>query len=261
MINFRRWRPGVLLAGFILAGMLSCSSPHSRQMRAEGGRIAIDSTLDGNQDTAFLSLVNQYKGKLDSQMTRVIAQSDMVLSGGKPESLLTNYIADMYLDLGRRYCEENGLKHSVDLSIVNVHGLRTVLPKGSINVGKIFELMPFENRLVVVSLPGDRLNALLNHLAEVGGEGVAGMKMGIKDGKAINVMIGGKPLDVKKDYYIVSIDYLIRGGSGMKDFKYHKEYIDMNMKCREAILEYVEESARKGKNITSKLDGRIYHEQ
>lgn len=242
---------------------VACSSQPQQHAGAVDSNLSIDSNLDKQvlRDTAFTNLINHYKIDLDAQMNQIVSVTSESMMSGKPESLLSNYIADAMLAIGNKYCLDNKLEHGVDLSIINNGGLRTSLPKGDISIGKLFELLPFENKLVIVGMKGSDLKNVLKYLAVKDGEGVAGIRMGIKGDAAVDVKIGGKTLDVNKLYHIISIDYLVNGGDGMNAFEKRANFRHMHMKLREAIIHRAKALYQLGTGIKSELDGRIYYEK
>ena len=54
--------------------------------------------------------------------------------------------------------------HHIDFCLLNNGGLRTSLPQGNITRRKIFELMPFENELVVVTISKEKMTDLKAYL-------------------------------------------------------------------------------------------------
>ncbi|WP_372639380.1 5'-nucleotidase C-terminal domain-containing protein [Ancylomarina sp.] len=248
-------------ACFITA--IACNPQAKKQAGILDSNSSIDSSLDQQalQDTAFINMINHYKIGLDSQMNHLVSETSEAMMSGKPESLLSNYIADAMLAIGNKYCQDNKLGHVVDLSIINNGGLRTSLPKGNISTGKLFELLPFENKLVIIGMKGSDLKNVLKYLAAKNGEGVSGIKMGIKDRKVVDVKIGGKAIDLNKIYHLISIDYLVNGGDGMNSFDKRENFRHIHMKLREAIIEHAKVLYQSGIGIKSELDGRIYYEQ
>ena len=123
-------------------------------------------------------------------------------------------------------------------------------------VGKIFELMPFDNILVLQKLKGSELQQLLDLIAARGGWPVAGMTMQIKDKKAINVMVGGKPLDPNAVYSVVNSDFVANGGDNADLLKAlprdTKGYL-----MRDALFDYINKLKREGKNITARIENRV----
>ncbi len=252
-----------LLWGICLIVAIACQPQAPQQDGVVDAKFSIDASLDQQaaQDTAFAKLIQQYKGGLDSQMNQLVSVTKEAMISGKPESLLSNYIADAMLAIANQYCVDNKLNYAVDLSIINRGGLRTSLPKGDITTGKLFELLPFENKLVIVSMKGSDLQNVLRYLAVREGEGVSGIQMGIKGEQSVDVKIGGEKLDLNKVYHLISIDYLVNGGDGMNSFTKRENLQHMNMKLREAVIAYAKSQYKLGHGIQAKLDGRIYYEQ
>ena len=96
----------------------------------------------------------------------------------------------------------------IHFSIVNNGGLRTSLPKGKITVGDVFELMPFENELVLLSLTGSQVSELADYIASRGGEGVSGISFGMLSGRAEGIKIQNRPLEPDSTYWMVTSDYI-----------------------------------------------------
>lgn len=230
----------------------SCASKQWVLTNSSTSKIPIDKGTDNIADKAMASFVRDYKENLDSEMNQVIGQSSSVMVAGRPESLLSNWTSDIYLQAGSSY-----LKVPVDMAVVNMGGLRASLPEGNLTVGNIFQLMPFENELVILWLKGSEIDKLLDIFAREGGQAIAGAKMDIKEGKAINGLIQGKPIQKEKLYSIVTNDFLAGGNDRMTPLTSAEKRVDTGMKIRDIIMEYVIRETRDGHKIESKLDGRI----
>ena len=252
----------LLLATYLFL-VIACSSQINEQTGVYDSNFSIDASLDQQafRDTAFTNIINQYKLGLDAQMNQIVSVTSEAMMSGRPESLLSNYIADAMLAIGNEFCKENKLGYGVDLSIINNGGLRTSLPKGEITTGKLYELLPFENKLVIVGMKGSDLQNVLKYLAVKDGEGVSGIKMGIRGDEAVDVKIGGKALDLNKIYHIISIDYLVNGGDGMNSFKKRENFRHIHMKLRKAVIDHAKVLYKSGVGIKAELDGRIYYEK
>lgn len=218
--------------------------------------IKVDSTL------LFSKTIASYKQGLEQTMSEVVGFSSIDMPKERPESLLSNLMADLTFELGNKYAKKNNLGYSVDVAIVNIGGIRKPLPKGNITLGDIYEISPFENKLYIVALQGKDLRRLFDHITRSGGEAVSNveLKANKETQKLIEATVADKPLDDKKTYHIISIDYLINGGDGMSDFRKRTKEIDMNLKMRDAFLEYVRNQYALHIPLTSKLDKRIRYE-
>ena len=121
------------------------------------------------------------------------------------------------LEKGNEYCVKNNIREA-DICLLNNGGLRTTLPKGNITKGRIFELMPFENELVVLTISGEKTQGLFDFLARVNGMPLAGAEMGIDNKNPVSIIIGGEAFDPGKTYRVLTSDYLAEGGDKMRFF-------------------------------------------
>jgi len=242
----------ILLTLFFSVFLSACTEHKFVVSEIRGSKIPLDNTTEQLSDKSFGDFLAPYKAQLDEKMNEVIGSATGNMPVHAPESLLSNFSADVYRQVASGY-----LKSPVDIAIVNLKGLRTSIPAGEIKVSKIFELMPFENELVLVWLKGTELSDLLQFFASIGGEGVSGLRMEIKDGRAIKILIGDHAIDPDKTYVIATNDYLAEGNDGMTQLTRHIQRIDTGIKIRDMLIAFIRDQTAKGNKITSKLDGRI----
>jgi len=193
-------------------------------------------------------------------MGRVISISEVELIKGKPESGLTNLLADLLLFEGQKEAESNNLKIKPLVSFFNYGGIRTSLPNGEITVGKIFELMPFENEMVFIQLTGEQLQQFYDIVAKAGGESLGGVRFIISNGRAKNVVIDDEDLIPEKTYWMVTNDYVANGGDDLQILGQHLEFIGSGKKIRDITISNLEERQKNGEVLVEKLDGRITNE-
>jgi 2',3'-cyclic-nucleotide 2'-phosphodiesterase (5'-nucleotidase family) len=237
----------------VLFVLTSCNTVGWQVYQAESVKIPLDKETEQYADESFKVFLQPYKVQLEKEMNEVIgfAVQDLKIHG--PESLLSNFSADVY-----RQIASTAIQSPVDIAIVNLKGLRAPVPAGNITVSRIFELMPFENELVVLWVRGDELLGLFDFFASIGGEGVSGMKMGIREGRAVEVTIGGVPVDKDKIYVVATNDYLAEGNDGMTQLKNAAKRVNTGIKIRDMLIEYIRNESEAGRKINPKLDGRVY---
>ena len=243
----------------MLAMLLASCKQHTATVdQVRYKNIKLDSTLTVIADPKIEAQIKPYRDSLHAQMSvkLCVAQEDMF--AGRPESLLGNFVSDLVLSEGKQLCEKKYPDVHPVVSYMNRGGFRAPIPKGEVTVKSIFELMPFENEVVLLKLKGSDLRRLMNHMASRGGEGVAGMRFGIRKDKAIKCMIDGKPIDNDKEYWMVTSDYLADGGDGSKTLSKNLQRINTGVKLRDMIIGHMRKLGEEGKMATSKLDGRIY---
>ena len=240
-----------LLISACFSVFLSCSSSHGI-IRYEDTFLSVDSLLA--PDSTITADIAPYKVQYSKIMDDVLAVSEQVMMKDNPEGLLGNFTADIILNKANELCKDSC---SVDICLLNNGGLRNPLPKGNITRGNVFQLMPFENEIVILQLNGNAVKEMLDFLANKGGMPIAGMRMKIKNNMAADATIGGKPFDISKSYTVVTSDYLANGGDNMTFFANAIRKITIGKLLRNAIIEYLQEESEKGNTIKVKKDGRI----
>ena len=211
-------------------------------------------------DNSVVQMYMPYKNILEEDMSRVISVSEMEMTKSKPESYLTNFLGDLLLYEGKEIASEKGLSYAPSVSYFNYGGIRTYIPKGKITVGKIYELMPFENQMVFVQLSGAQMQEFLNYIASKGGDSIGGARFTISEDKAEGITIEGKRLESTKEYWLVTNDYVAGGGDGLEMLTQRSDFLNTEEKIRDIIISYMEEQQAEGNTLTAKLDGRITNE-
>jgi 2',3'-cyclic-nucleotide 2'-phosphodiesterase (5'-nucleotidase family) len=204
-------------------------------------------------DSSIIKLLATYKDSINKTMNTVIGFSTEGLTKKQPESGLGNFMTD-----AMRLMSEKQFKKHVHAAFVNYGGVRSYLPKGDITVGKMFELMPFENVVVLQDVKGDSLQSYLNAIAERNGWPISGITFGIKDRKAINIMVEGKPLDTAATYTIANSDYIANGGDDIKMLKPFPQN-NIGYLLRDALIAYAQYLTEKGQSIDAKTEKRIVY--
>ena len=208
--------------------------------------VAVDSTI--------IKTYLPYKAKLDAEMNEVIGETEVVLSKSSslPESVLGNFFSDAVFNQVKK------LEPKVDFVFPTTKGgLRNDIAKGPIKVSSVFELMPFENQLVMFNLKGSDVLKIVNYIAASGGQPVSGLTFNIKDKLAENILINGKEFDVDANYWVVASDYIASGGDDATGFASPISRKNIGLLVRDALLNEVKEFKAAGKSINTKLDGRI----
>lgn len=242
---------------FILFPLLAagCAS-HAHLSKVETKSYQIKSSVSNDVDSAAYYKILPYKNSLTADMSAVLAVSEQALEKSQPESLLGDFVADACLKIANQSYYPADAK-TADFIFLNNGGLRNPLPKGNITKGNIFELMPFENELVVLKINGNLVKKIFNFIAEKDGVPVAGVQFGIKDKRAVNILINNQPLDTNKIYKAVTSDYLANGGDQLFFLAEVKERESLNLKVRDAIIQYLKQKSKVDEHIVVKKDQRI----
>lgn len=146
-----------------------------------------------------------YGQRIAEEMARVVGYSPVELVRpfrGSGDTNLGNFITDALLwDTG------------ADIAIYNNGGIRTSLPAGDITIGDLYAVEPFGNMTMTVELTKAQMEALFDQMAALGGEQIAGGSYVIVDGKARDVLVGGRPLE-DRTYVVATNEFVAAGGDG-----------------------------------------------
>jgi len=139
---------------------------------------------------------------------------------------------------------------------MNRGGLRVNLPKGDIKVINIFELMPFENDLILVKISGEKLLEGVATILEKK-HAFLGLRIKAEKNKIPEVTINNVAIDKTKIYTVVTSDYLAYGGDNFIFFKALVVMEKSNLKIRDAIIKYCNYLTESKKQIIPYTDGRL----
>lgn len=238
--------------GFAL--MVSCKPVYTIQKTEQTEYVLSDSS-NTTIDSSIYSFILPYKEKVTGTMSGVLAESETALEKGVPESTLGNFFSDACTSEAEKiFYPSDG--RQADFTFFNNGGLRRALPKGNITLGDVFELMPFENQLVVLTIKGKLVKKIFNFIASKEGAPVSGVRFEIKNQEAMNITIHNEPLDTTKTYKALTSDYLANGGDSF-DFLIDAPRESVNLKLRDAIVQYLQKARKAGKKINVVTDGRI----
>lgn len=240
-----------LYLSFICLLVISCSKQYhvadieTRNYRIEKASFPVD--------VEMAAIIEPYKLKLDETMNEVISYNEVEMIKGKPSSNLTNWFTDVLLDASQKLVSD-----PVDFAIQNYGGIRLPgIPKGDITIGKVYELMPFDNIIFIMELKGATVQLLFDRMAESGGWPVSrNVYFEIAYGKAKNIKIKGAPLDPEKIYNVAIPDYIANGGDNITFLKGSKAH-NTGALIRDMIIQHLKEGKLAGKTVMPSTEKRI----
>ncbi|SHK59916.1 5'-nucleotidase C-terminal domain-containing protein [Hymenobacter psychrotolerans] len=204
-------------------------------------------------DATVAATIAPYRQRVTEQMAAVLGTAPVAIAKNPGESPLANFVADLQRSRASR---ETG--QPIDLSVMTNGGLRAPLPAGSITMGSVFELMPFENELVILDAPGDVVQQLFAYAARVRMPISGGTYAVSPEGKATDIRINGQQFNPDQDrmYTIAISDYLAGGGDQLTFFKTIKPR-GTGVLLRNAIADHIRELTAAGRPVEAKVDGRV----
>ncbi|MBT8317125.1 MAG: 5'-nucleotidase C-terminal domain-containing protein [Lutibacter sp.] len=241
---------------FTLFIIFSCKNDPHHLVRIEGKLIPISEEL--NPKEVFETTIEPYKVKVEAEMNAVLSFTPNELNrlDGKLESSLGNLMADLCYEKADPVFNSRTSKN-IDFTMLNFGGIRAGISKGDITMEHAFNLMPFENELVVVELTTDKLYELINYLITENRAHPISKHLNLEITKnGYNLKINNQPIEASKTYYVLTSDYLQNGGDNMIFFKNPVNLYKTDYKVRNAIIDYFKEND----TIKVNLDGRFRSE-
>ena len=232
----------------------SCKQDKWQLNQIKGEQISISDSL--TTKTEIDSFIKPYRIHLNKQLDSVIsyAVDTYSKSDGELNTAIGNLFADaIYEQTNPVFKSRSG--HDIDMVLVNHGGIRAIISKGNITTRTAYEIMPFENSIVVVGMKGKSVHELISYLLKVKrAHPISKLNIIVNSNfELIEASINGNPIDPLKTYYVATNDYLYNGGDGMTFFQPNESLNVMDYKIRNALLDYF----IKTDTINPKIDNRF----
>ena len=240
------------IAWFLLGLTLSVASCSKHVYVAQRDKPQLY-TIEKTQpaDSGLVKMLAPYKRGVDTQMHVIIGHTDMPLTKAQPESSLGNFVADAQLMAARV------IDPKTEISISNYGGIRIpYVDPGPITRGKIYELMPFDNMLTIIEVPGTLVKQFCDFMAARKGWPVSGISFTIKDKAATDILVNGTPLDEHRYYKIATSDYVAKGGDNCDFLKDTKKRFT-SIFIRDALMAYIVRLEKESRPLHPQIENRI----
>jgi 5'-nucleotidase len=240
-----------LLAIFLA---FSCSKEKQLISKIKGKRININDSLTANQEIE--DFIKPFRERIEEDMNKVLsyAPKNMHKRDGDLETTIGNLMADLVkLQSEPVYKKRTG--KSIDICLLNHGGIRAPIPEGPIKTRTAFNVMPFENSIVVAELTSENIHNMITYLEKAKrAHPIAGLTIKLdKDAKVTEALINGKPIEDGRTYTVVTSDYLQNGGDGMNFLKDPESLEVLDYKIRNAMIDYFKTKD----TVPARLDGRF----
>jgi 2',3'-cyclic-nucleotide 2'-phosphodiesterase (5'-nucleotidase family) len=106
-----------------------------------------------------------------------------------------------------------------DFSFTNLGGVRDILPAGQLLARHAWNVMPFDNRVVIAEIPGDRL-------------------MTLDDPTHAEKVTGAAKVDPQRTYRVVTTDFLT---SSWADRGYKFRVTDQGVLLRDVMIDWIKQ--------------------
>jgi 2',3'-cyclic-nucleotide 2'-phosphodiesterase (5'-nucleotidase family) len=201
-------------------------------------------------DQPYMKRLEHWQTAVEQGFDNVIGSSKRELTrSGFEESPVGNLITDAMREYG-----------NADIAVTNSGGIRSNLPQGDITYRDVYKVDIFGNTAVTMTMTGRQVWEMLE-ISVIGYHAifqVSGLKM-VYDLKkptkqrVLSVEIGGKPIDMDKEYKVITNNFLAAGGGAYGIFKEGKDAEDSYRMIRDILADYI----RNHSPIDVKVEGRI----
>ncbi len=212
----------ILLACCLLV-LSSCKEPF-HNTKIEGRQIKVSDSIA--MDEEIERFIQPYRTHLNATLDSVLAYSVDTYSkrDGEYNTAIGNMMADaVYEQANKVFNVRTG--NTLDFVLLNHGGIRSIISKGDVTLRTAYEVMPFENSVVVVNMPGEKVQELLTYLSKA------------KRAHPIS-QLNGQPIDYNKSYYVATNDYLYNGGDRMTFFQPNDGLEVLDYKIRNVLIDY-----------------------
>lgn len=189
-------------------------------------------------DAGVTKILHTAKSEIEPVKNLVLGKTVRPLSHNRKQlSLLGQWSSDV-------------LKQAVDADIAlqNGGGLRVSIPAGNVTMGQLYEVMPFDNTLVIAEMTGQQIVEVLEYgirNEQIGMLQFSGIKViydpSLPKGKQVAqvVLSDGQPLQTETIYKVVTNDFMASGGDGFTMFQAAKSLTDTYQPVRDTLIEAI----------------------
>ena len=181
--------------------------------------------------------------------------------GYSPKSMTVTYpecaLSDWFVDILMARTEKLSGK-KVDIGVANFGGIRIDMPEGDIILDDMLSMFPFKNQLVYVEHTGKQIRNILEEMAAGRFQVLGGVRVVAENGKLVEALVSGEPIDDEKVYGMATISFLLEGGDGLTlGHNALSVTVFENEDIIDAVLEYVHGETAAGRPIQYEADGRV----
>lgn len=233
-MNFRPFLPILLLFGII-----SCKNNRYQASEITGKRIPIEESIVA--DTAIQNFIKPYSVHINKSLDSILAYnpSNLSKSDGKLNTAIGNLLADIVMEQANPvFYARTG--NNIDFVLMNHGGIRSTIGIGDVTARTAYQLMPFENEIVILELTGIKVEEMLLYLEKSKtAHPLSGIQI-VTDQyfKVIEATVNGNSIDRTKTYYVATSDYLMQGGDNMDFFKDPVNMYLVDYKIRNSVIDY-----------------------
>ncbi|MDT8286979.1 MAG: bifunctional UDP-sugar hydrolase/5'-nucleotidase [Elusimicrobiales bacterium] len=194
-------------------------------------------TDEKSQDGDVKKMIAAFSAEADKEMDKKLGEASADL-GYSPEGL-DSAVGNWMTDAMKAHVK-------ADMAFQNTAGIRSEIRKGPVRMREIYQVMPFENTLVTVTMTGAQIEKLMRDNLR-GGKArlqISGLRVSFgpeKNGE-IRLERGGRAIKPGDKFKVVTNNYLTTGGTGGSTFTEGEDLTDTMIPVRDALIAAVKEA-------------------
>src|SRR5690606_21710038 len=136
-----------------------------RLSKISGERLPVSDDLESND--SIINYIQPYKEHIEKTLNKPLAYNPKMLSksDGELNTAIGNLMADIVMEMSQPVFKARTVKN-IEFVLLNHGGIRSVMSKGNVTAGTAYEVMPFENKVVVVELTYEKVLEMLDYLSK-----------------------------------------------------------------------------------------------
>lgn len=202
----------------------------------------ININKDISEEESINQFIAPYRQRVEEEMKTVLAYNptDLIKQKNVLSASIGNFMADACYEIADPIFFNRTGQH-IDFVLLNWGGIRSDLPKGNITVRSAYELMPFENKLMILEMKGLFLADFAKYMAENKKPHPISKQILIainENSQIQDFSIHGEQINPQKTYYIATSDYLMNGGDGMTFLQNAQKTHETDYLIRNILIDY-----------------------
>ncbi|KAI5865212.1 Metallo-dependent phosphatase [Durotheca rogersii] len=236
-------------------------NPQGKILAYHGAPIHLTNTTE--QDQGLQAQIDEWRGPFEEFAKEEIGTTNVLLDQSTCRQKECT-LGDLVSDALYQFRVDGGSEAA--FSIVNAGGIRASIDVGPITRGEVLTAFPFGNAVVEVQYSGTDLwrifEGLVSGVSQFNGRNVTsffqvsrGIKVEYNPNNAVGqrlvrLTIGGAPVDLTREYVVVTVDFLTGGGDNI--FEPVNDVVALET-MDEVLVSYI----RNNSPIDFELEGRI----
>ncbi len=245
----------IFLNIFLTLGLWSCNKKNEKEVQiVKAQNILVEESISEND--SLKKFIEPYKSSIEDEMNKPLsyAQTSMRKNDTPYNTAIGNMMADAVFEMANPVFM-NRHKNSIDGVLLNHGGIRAGISKGVITTRTAYQVMPFENLVVVARLKGMQVKEMFEYLSRAKkAHPVSNMSVVVDDDWSLeDYSLNGNNVKDDEYYHIATSDYLVNGGDNMKFFQKADTVYQIDYKLRTLLIDYFQQND----TINPKVDDRF----